>query len=87
MKSIKTISLARREAMAGYAFIIPWIIGCPVLALSIMGTREILEGAAGAVIAQDDVEDFAAKAVKESVKSHHVRLDSASFPAKFSNTA
>lgn len=27
MKSIKTISLARREAMAGYAFIIPWIIG------------------------------------------------------------
>ncbi|MDP5240957.1 glycosyltransferase [Uliginosibacterium sp. 31-16] len=54
---------ASRTETQGLVLLEAMALGCPVLALSVMGTREILEGAAGTVIAQDDVADFAAKSV------------------------
>lgn len=54
---------ASRTETQGLVLLEAMALGTPVVALSAMGTRDILEQAQGAQIAQDDVADFAAKIV------------------------
>ncbi|MBS1209260.1 MAG: glycosyl transferase family 1 [Proteobacteria bacterium] len=55
---------ASRTETQGLVLLEAMAMGCPVLALAAMGTRDILENAAGTVIAQDDLDAFANKLVE-----------------------
>jgi len=54
---------ASRTETQGLVLLEAMAMGCPVLSLSVMGTRDILENTPGAVVANDDVKDFARKAI------------------------
>lgn len=55
-------AFASRTETQGLVLLEAMALGVPVLALAVMGTRDILLAERGCVIAEDDVADFAAKA-------------------------
>lgn len=55
---------ASRTETQGLVLLEAMALGCPVQALAIMGTRDILENTPGAVIAQDDPAAFAAQTLE-----------------------
>lgn len=55
---------ASRTETQGLVLLEAMALGCPVQALAIMGTRDILEDAPGAIIAQDDPAAFASQTLE-----------------------
>ncbi len=55
---------ASRTETQGLVLLEALALGVPVVALSVMGTRDVLEGQPGAIIAEDSVPDFAQAMLK-----------------------
>ncbi len=63
-KAADVFVFASRTETQGLVLLEAMALGVPVVALSIMGTRDILQPGSGALVPEDDVHDFAGKVVQ-----------------------
>lgn len=63
-KAADVFVFASRTETQGLVLLEAMALGVPVVALSIMGTRDILQPGSGALVPEDDVSDFADKVLK-----------------------
>src|SRR4029079_12712600 len=73
---------ASRTETQGLVLLESLALGVPVVSTAVLGTKEVLHGAAGAIVAEEDVDEFAA-AVIRVLTQPDVRAALAAAPREF----